>query len=250
MKSPNAAAVQTSCFPARRRRGFTLVELLVSIVIIVVLAAVVVAATRAVQRSANKVSDMNNLRNLAAAAMAAGGDNAGRLPTLHPEGQSAPYWLLSRDTLQSSGIYKEACYAPTRNIQGGAPKYEWWYNYGSQTPTHYAYFANDAASKTNGWFTKGSVTKPDKKDYRGAMLYEDIVKDPNKAFARTVTDDAWYPILWSGLCRDWNGSRLSAIMQNGDSLGVNVMYLDGHTEWVPRKKMKIRYTAGSLNILW
>ena len=161
-------------------RGFTLVELLVAVLIIIVLAGVVVSASKAAQRSAAKVSDMNNLRNLAVAAMASGGDNAGRLPTLHPDGQSAPYWLLSREILQTNGIYKESCYAPSRNIYGGAPKYDWWYNYGASTPTHYVYFANDAAVKTNAWFLKGKVTPPAKSEYRGALPYEIITQDPTQ----------------------------------------------------------------------
>lgn len=235
----------------RRSGGFTLVEILVAIVIIVLLAAVVVSASKSAQRSANKVADMNNLRNLAAAAMAAGGDNAGRLPTLHPEGNANPYWLLSREILESNGIFKESCYAPSRNIYGGAPGYAWWYGYGNATPTHYVYFANDAAVKTNAWFLKGSVKIPSKNEYRGAIPYEEITKDNTKAFARTITDDSWYPVLWAGLCRDYSGSpRVAAIMQNGEALGVNVMYLDGHAEWVPKKKMLQRYTTGSLKVLW
>jgi hypothetical protein len=32
---------------------------------------------------------------------------------------------------------------------------------------------------------------------------------------------------------------------------VNVMYLDGHCEWIPNKVMKERYsTSGGLKILW
>lgn len=245
MKSRSLNPVQN---PAR---GFTLAELLVAVLVIIVLAGIVVNASRSAQRSAAKVSDMNNLRNLATAAMASGGDNAGRLPKLHPEGQSAPYWLLSRDTLQSNGIYKESCYAPGRNIYGGAPKYEWWYNYGTSTPTHYVYFANDADVKTNAWFLKGKVAPPSKSEYRGAIPYEQIIQDPTKAFARGVTDDAWYPVLWAGLCRDYSGTpRVAAIMHNGEALGVNVMYLDGHAEWIPKNEMKTRYTAGALTVLW
>jgi prepilin-type N-terminal cleavage/methylation domain-containing protein/prepilin-type processing-associated H-X9-DG protein len=251
LDNPEPMKSQSLSPAPNQTRGFTLVELLVAVLIIIVLAAVVVNASKAAQRAAAKVSDMNNLRNLAAAAMASGGDNAGRLPTLHPEGQSAPYWLLSREILQTNGIYKESCYAPSRNIYGGAPKYDWWYNYGASTPTHYVYFANDAAVKTNAWFLKGKVTPPAKSEYRGAIPYEMITQDPTRAFARTVTDDAWYPVLWAGLCRDYSGTpRVAAIMQNGEAMGVNVMYLDGHAEWVPKKVMKTRYTAGSLTILW
>ncbi len=236
---------------AANSQGFTLVELLVTITIIVVLAGIAFSSAKSIRLNASKVADMRNLRSLSTAAMAAGSDNAGRLPTIHPANQSAPYWLQSRETLESYGITKEACYAPTRNIYGGAPAYAWWYNYGASTPAHYVYFANDGASKSSGWFMGGSVVPPSKSEYRGAVPYEDIIKDPTKAFARSITDDAWYPVLWAGLCREYAGTpTVAAIMQNGKALGMNTMYLDGHAEWVPYAKMKTRYTAPSLKIFW
>ncbi|MEO8614912.1 MAG: type II secretion system protein [Luteolibacter sp.] len=235
---------------ARKYPGFTMVELLVTVAIIITLAALAFTASRSISLSANKVKDMQNLRSLSVAAMAAGGDNAGRLPTIHTD-YFAPYFLQDRKILESFGISKEVCYAPTRNIYGGAPGYAWWYNYGASTPTHYVYYANDAAVKTSAWFLAGSVTPPSKGEYRGAIPYEEIIKDPTMAFARTITDDAWYPVLWSGLCRDNAGSpRVAAFMQDGEPIGINEIYLDGHAEWVPKAKMKARFNAGSLTVSW
>lgn len=240
-------------------RGFTLVELLVVVVIIIVLAAVSFSITQSARRSAAKVADMNNLRSLSAAAMAAGSDNAGRLPQIHsgaPTGNSnsAPYWLVGSSVLESYGIFREGSYAPGRNITGGAPKYDWWKNFQpTGTPVHYSYLANDSNPGTNdAWFLKGTVKVPDRSEYRGSIPYDEIIKDRTKAFARNTNDDAWYPLLWASLCRDWPGSpRVAAIMNNGDALGVNVMYLDGHCEWVPKKKMKERYSnSGGLKLLW
>ena len=232
-----------------RRNGFTLVELLVTITIILVLSGVAFTAASSTRLSACKVTDMQHLRSLSLSAMAAGADNAGRLPSLHCDSY-APYWLLPRETLESYGINREACYAPTKNITGGAPGYAWWTMSSSGTPTHYVYFANDGTTRSNGWFTQGSVTTPDQKDYRGSIPYDDIIKDPTKAFARTLTDDAWYPVLWAGLCRDYGGTRVGAITQNGKVLGMNIMYLDSHAEWVPAKKLKVRYNSNGLGLLW
>ena len=232
-------------------RGFTLVELLVVILIVVVLAGVAFSVTRSARRSALKVADMTNLRSLSTAAMAAGSDNAGRLPHVHAVSNAAPYYLKDRETLESFGIFKENCYIPDKRAEGGAPNYGFWYMFSNQTPVHYSYFAKDAPTG-NSWFQNGTVSKPSKEEYRGAIPYEDIIKDPTKAFARSVTDDAWYPILWSGICRDYSGKKqLAALVEDGEALGVNVMYLDSHAEWVDKKKLKVRYTAaGGLKIHW
>jgi len=244
-----------------KNRGFTLVELLVVITIIIVLAGIVFTVTKNVRRSAVKVADMSNLRSLAAAAMAAGSDNAGRLPAIHAgtDGKGgtnpAPYYLVGRNTLETYGIHKEACYIPRKDVVGGAPDYKWWVMFGadSQTPTHYNYFANDARPGTEPWFKSGgTLVKPTKAEYRGATPYETIIQDVNKAFPRSFTDDAWYPVLWSGLCREYQGSDpVAALMENNKPLGMNVMFLDGHAEWVPKTKGKIRYTLpNSLKVYW
>lgn len=236
-------------FRKASRQGFTLTELLVVILILVVLAVITVTVTRNARLGASKVSDMNNLRNLAAAAMSAGNDSAGRLPQIHDQNSVYPYYLVGREKLEAAGIFKESCYAPGRNIMGGAPQYEWWFRSTANTPVHYVYCANDANVPTSAWFLKnGTVTKPTKSEYRGATPYETIIEDRTKAFARNVTDDAWYPVLWVGICRDYGGSKVAALMQNGEPLGVNTMYLDGHAEWVPKKQMKSRYVGGGVTV--
>lgn len=258
MSTPSQSSRFRSVTRQRTACGaFTLIEVLISITLIIVLATFILAITTRMKRSAAKVNDMNNLRSLATAAMAAGGDNAGMLPQFHAgakQGNSnaAPYWVIGRSDLEAAGINKESCYAPTRNIYGGAPGYRWWYDYGeTSTPIHYCYFASDGSTRSNAWFTKGSVTPPSKKEYRGAIPYDVIIRDNTKAFARTLTDDAWYPVLWAGLCRDYAGSpRVAALMDDGEALGVNVMFLDGHAEWIEREKMKVRYTSGSLQVYW
>jgi prepilin-type N-terminal cleavage/methylation domain-containing protein/prepilin-type processing-associated H-X9-DG protein len=230
-----------------RNSGFTLVEILVTVVIIAAIVAIVVNLTRSIRTSASKVTDMNNLRNLATAAMAAGNDSAGRLPQIHDPNSLYPYYLVSREKLEAAGIFKESCYAPTRNVMGGAPTYEWWYRNPTNTPVHYVYCANDATLPTGAWFLKnGKVTPPDRSEYRGGIPYDTIIADKTKAFARTVTDDAWYGVLWVGICRDYGGSKVAALMNDGEPLGVNAMYLDGHAEWVPWEKMKPRYNGGGV----
>lgn len=252
MDFPDSAQILKIHQPMKTRNqshGFTLVELLVVITIIIGLAAVGFTASKSFKLSAGKVADLQKLRSLSTATMAAGADQAGRLPSLH-SGSYAPYWLLARETLESYGINRDACYAPTRNITGGSPGYAWWYLSHSGTPTHYVYFANDGSTPTNGWSSQGSVVPPDKKDYRGTIPYDDIIKDKTKAFARSFTDDTWYQVLWAGLCRDFNGNRVGAITRDGTVLGMNVIYLDSHAEWIPENKIKVRYRSNGLGLLW
>jgi prepilin-type processing-associated H-X9-DG protein len=40
------------------------------------------------------------------------------------------------------------------------------------------------------------------------------------------------------------------VTRNDEVLGMNVLYLDGHGEWVPMEKMKVRYTSSGLGLLW
>lgn len=229
--------------------GFTMTELLVVIALIIALAVITAGVMRNVRTGANKVADMNNLRNLATAAMVAGNDNAGRLPQIHDQNSLYPYYLVGRDKLEAAGIFKEFSYAPTRNITGGAPEYEWWTRNPANTPVHYVYCANDANTPGSAWFLKnGTVTKPEKSEYRGAIPYETIIEDKTKAFARNLTDDSWYSVLWVGICRDYAGTKVAALMNNGEPLGVNAMYLDGHAEWIPKKRMKARYVGGGVTV--
>lgn len=226
--------------------------MLVVIVIILVLASLGFQIGKSTRRSALKVTDMTNLRSLAVAAMASGTDNGGQLPRIHTPGNQAPYWLTSRETLESFGIFKESCYIPNKNIDGGPPKYDWWFGFGASTPIHYCYFANDAKPGETPWFLAGSVTPPAEEEYRGATPYRTIIRDTTKAFARSASDDAWYPVLWAGLCRDYGGKKtVAAIMEAGKPLGVNVLLIDGSGKWVDKADMKARYSAsGGLKIYW
>lgn len=275
---------------ARRsgRSGFTLVELLVVIAIIVVLAAVVLFATRTVQTSAAKAADMTNLKSLLGATVAAADDSTGVLPPLHDPRKPAPHWLVDRDTLESYGFSREFLYSPGKDLRGGKPAYDWWLNrndqpieqasghvetgldqpaaerrqvgegQGSDTApvqTHYVYFANDAGDIDSGWYKTGAVTPPKPSEFRGARtVLDDINSRPSAqsrmVFPRKVTDECWYPILWSGLCFKSGKKTYCAFLKDNEPLGINVIYLDGHAEWVPGAKLKARFRNAGGSYYW
>ncbi|MGE9290296.1 MAG: type II secretion system protein [Puniceicoccales bacterium] len=65
--------------PARSNKGFTLVELLISIATIAVLAGIIFAVTQSAIRSARKTATISNLRQIGAASQNYSNENAGRV---------------------------------------------------------------------------------------------------------------------------------------------------------------------------
>lgn len=75
-----------------RRRGFTLVELLVVIVIIIALATVVVPMARSIRNSAGTAKTVTNLRQIQAANGIFASDNGGFFVGNAPFGMEADFW--------------------------------------------------------------------------------------------------------------------------------------------------------------
>ena len=271
-----------------RRHGFTLVELLVVIAIVLVLVTVVFVATRAVRTSAAKAADMTNLKSLLNITVAAADDSTGILPPLHDSRKSAPHWLVGRDALEEYGFSRESLYSPGSGLKGGKPAFDWWYNrkvtpiddasekvvtsldkenpdkksvvsgIGSDSApiqTHYVYFANDAEEVDDGWYKSGSVTAPKPSEFKGSRtVLDDLNSKPSgesrMVFPRKVTDECWYPIVWGGLCFKKGNTTHCAFLKDNQPLGVNLIYLDGHAEWVPTEKLKLRYRGSGGSYYW
>jgi type II secretory pathway pseudopilin PulG len=226
------------------------VELLVTIAVVAVLAALAFLATKRALITARKAGDLNNVRQLAMASMSMAGESGNVLPRLHSDAnRSAPYWfsMEARVEMESNGLNRENCYAPTRNLYGGKPDYDWWEYRPNATVWHYVYFADDSEGGTPWYGDASGVKRPNPREWRGNP---DVLRN-GRPFARSLGDEVWYPLLWAGLCRDYGDTpRVCAIMENGEPLGMSVVYLDGRAEWVPRDQMEPRYNNGQLTIWW
>lgn len=79
----------------RRNRGFTLVEMLVTITIIIVLAALVFLGMRAFRASADMTVSMGRIRSLGVANLAYASDNNGKFVSVTRTPTGDPFWHLN-----------------------------------------------------------------------------------------------------------------------------------------------------------
>lgn len=235
-------------------RGFTLVELMVTIVIVVVLVALVFFGVGRLKLGANKAASINNIRQLSIATMSAAEDNNGRFIGIHSNA-NLPY-RFTRAFRDDYGISKKNAYSNANRCwrQDGwdhcLNRDLWDFNAGD-TVFGYACMVDDSTSpETSGW-VKGTFEYPDN--------WERIKHRVTSAEGRTTTirwvpkrtsEEVAYPILWMDLCRVFGGKVVGNFMASEDEpLGVHIGYLDGSIQWKPGGEMKVRYRGGA-NLLW
>jgi len=222
-----------------RRRGFSLVELLVVVAIIGVLLAIVIPSLGRAKELARRAVCMTNLRGLAQGCHGYAGEHGQRLPNMHDYGgsqyNSSSYWLSLkwREWLMNDyGVRRYYFYCPSN--QDGWNLDTLWEYQDRFSIVGYPYFgANDDYCVNETWIEpKLLVTPPPK----------------YPVFARTLVDSPAYEVLWVDLTRQtptdefWIyeaggfGTRCGANHYvRREPEGMNEAHGDEHVRWVPWK---------------
>jgi len=207
-----------------RARGFTLIELLVVLAIIAILAFLLLPGINVVRATAQRITCQNNLRQIALAVIAYGGDNAGVLPPLSFDGAGTGKWYIN---YLSSGGYLEVVWAyngasswgdsragvfrcptcPTRKMyNGGGYGYLW------TNPT-----GHRVRSTTSGICINIAVARADQ------ILLADCELGPTSS----SRGQAYLGVNCPG-CGNWNASSPAASGRHNGLAGT--AHLDGHVE--------------------
>jgi len=213
----------------RRRRAFTLVELLVVIAIIAILIAILLPVLSKVKEQANRVKCASNLRQLGVSTMMYLDDNKQFYPQpgVGPEFEDWIYWHSGRDKNQGrlvkyqNRFFNENLYRCPSDQNWASPsrvyKYSYTMNY-----------------RVSGW--KGGGIK--------AVKLPKIIRPADKILFidesdQTIDDGAWAPDHYfsdmHNLLSNRHDKRRETI--NNPKLGRGcVIYCDGHFEYCERWK--------------
>ena len=234
---------------SRREKGFTLVELIVTVSVISVLMSIIIPAIAGVRRQANQVVCMSNMRQLGFAFVCYASDNDGYAVGACDAGSETywwgqkveggidhtrgPLWDYMRSELEKGSVYE--CPSQrfgTYMLQGkpaGEPDGEEWI---TSTYGYNGYYLSPPASgwgqiSHRPWQKLSSIRKPGK-----VIVFADSLMDwDTTGTSSRVTNIAYIdpPKILSGSGKYWqnNGSPTTCFRHNEKS---NIVFADLHCE--------------------
>ncbi len=252
----------TNLFPPRpsRRRGFTLVELLVVIGIIALLISILLPALSKARKSAVKIKCMNNLRSAGQLFFVYAAGNNGYFPNgINAKANTIKGWawdipIATRDLMVDNGALRRMLYCPEFPEQDADEL--WTFNPPNVCVLGYVVLI-DRGSTTG----KPNFTHPQLLD---KLVYQDKVapvqprNDPAMrslpsaetelgadAIPSNTTGTDPYKVVFGGVNGGWTKGthQVSHIGTNGKPEGANVLFMDGHVIFRTIDNIKVRTTG-------
>jgi prepilin-type N-terminal cleavage/methylation domain-containing protein/prepilin-type processing-associated H-X9-DG protein len=225
-----------------KRKGFTLVELLVVIGIIAVLVGILLPTLARAREQAKNVQCASQLRNLGQALVMYANENRSAVP----QHKATTVWLWdvayeSRDALVKKGGLRKTLYCPF---------------YPEQDSDDLWNFSPGGNFAVIGYFWLGKRIGTSMPDLAGRSYVEKLRLPPTPKIApqlapvktaevEIVTDAVVQQNGQWSATGGWKGKHVTSHIRRGQPVGGNILFLDGHVAFRPFKEMRRRALYGS-----